>query len=194
MEIGVITNFDGKKRLLTVDNDYSSKWPEDYIPHNGDMVEYTPNLKNKSASNITFIRKSNEFLEEYFSELHKGYFVSGTNYLRGVFYVFYPQRLAKVFKIDSRKNKSYQINKYFRYLKTLQGEFKRKQNFMYVESKINEIIPLITYAKNKSVISEEFEKFIQENLQLALLDINNFNCGLIPHFQSLVAYSKIERS
>lgn len=194
MEVGVITHTDEKRRIFTVDNEYTSNWQNAYTPKNGDMVEYFPNARNKSASNVKFICKSIDFLDEYFLELRNGYFVNGTTYLRDVFYVFYPLRLAKIFKIDNRKNKSNQINKYFRYLKTLQGDFKLRKDFRFVEAKINEILPLLVYAKNKNVISEDFEKFLHENLQMAKLDVKNFNCGLIPHFQSLVAYSKIERS
>lgn len=61
-----------------------------------------------------------------------------------------------------------------------------------MKSELPKLNYITNYALNKKppVVSKEFRDFIEKNLELALINENNFLKGFLYHFEAVIGYSK----
>jgi len=189
---GKITRVVNERAFFFIDNDYwchFNGYKE--TPVEGDIVEYEREIRNdkKNAKNVRFLRRPNGPLEDYLTELKKGYFRD--NHLREEFIIDFPQKLAALFGKDDRMNKPSQIRKYFEQCKTkVEGRFRMTKDFNYVKKELLILVPVMNNAKQKGYISSEFFTFFESNVNMAVQNERNFIEGFMPHFQSIIGYYK----
>lgn len=144
--------------------------------------------KNNSNFNKENIIQ-NSLLNDYLSEISNGYFNDKGN-LKEDLIIKYPQSLAKEFTKIYTLNKSAQINKFYYEFKKYESILKINKDFDTIKTDLLKIIPLSEKSKQRNHISNDFNKFLIENIKLATKSETNFTKGFIPHFQSLMGYFK----
>ncbi len=126
------------------------------------------------------------------------------NYLKGGYYkdekkeilrkeyiVEYPRKLAWIFENDGGRdaNKRSQLRKFYEYsLRVEKSIFYSENNFEKYEADINQLLPAVTYAKTRKVVSSKFVEFIDKNLK-CIHDQKDFK-AFIRHFEAILAFSK----
>ena len=111
------------------------------------------------------------------------------NNLKGKFIIDYPQELAKLFQRDSEKNKPTQIRRFYDQCKTkIEGRYRLTGDFEWVKKELLLIIPIVSAAKKRGNVTDEFFTFMEKNIFEAVKSPGNFIDGFIPHFQSIVGY------
>jgi cold shock CspA family protein len=178
----------------------------DRTPEVGDLVEFEEQESDKGlkAVNARLIQKGitdniavkdseslirSNILNDYFVELKSGYFNDKGN-LKESFIIDFPEKLAIEFSKDKSKNKPAQISKFYYEFKKYESIYKINKDFDNIKTDLLKIIPLAEKSKERLHLSEGFNKFISENIKLAIQSENNFSKGFIPHFQSLMGYFK----
>lgn len=205
MKEGKITKVIEDRNFFFIDGEYWCHFNQyNDTPVIGDLVEYEPEIRpdgKKNAHNVRLIMKSLEndkkmiketapgFFSEYINELKKGYF-NEKGYLKDEFVIQYPKKLAELFTMNDKKNKHSQIRQFFEVCMRIDGVYKLRKDFDYVKSELYKLIPRAYESKQKEKTSEEFYRFIETNIEQALISEKYFTDGFIHHFQSLICYYK----
>ena len=163
-------------------------------PEIGDIVEYNPVEKQdgkKFANNVKFIRKGFSPLDDYFQEIHNGYFQNEEKKnLKPNLIIQYPKQLAELFQKDPNLNKSAQIRKYFDSCRLIEGKLKLDKDFDSAISELLKLVPLLNNAKEKKHVSNDFYEFFEKNIMEAIKSKDHFQKGFLPHFESIIGYYK----
>jgi CRISPR type III-A-associated protein Csm2 len=146
------------------------------------------NSKNYNSRNYNDERK--KIPNEYWTDLKNGYYViqDGKPVLKKDYIVTYPSAIAQALSEEGRNiNKRTQIRKYYEYALRIQEAMNyRNGNFAEIEADFNRLIPHVSYAQSRSVVSPSFVKFIQKNVEQ--VHTANDLRAFIKHFEAVVAY------
>lgn len=130
--------------------------------------------------------RRNKFWKEYIAELNQGYFMEGTDYMKPKFIVEYPEKMAQLLK-DYKKNKLSQIWKFYAHARHVQDMLRRRKcPLLAMRAELCELQPIVYYAKEKGVVTDDFKRFIDLNIRC--IEENKDLDAFIKHFQSVIAY------
>lgn len=111
--------------------------------------------------------------------------------LKKEYIVEYPKALANAFELDGGRdtNKRSQIRKFYEYLLRVDRQMRlQDNNFSLIEANLAELLPHVTYAGKRRVVSNLFIKFIEANLA-AVHDEKDMR-AFVKHFEAVVAFTK----
>ena len=135
--------------------------------------------------------KQNHFLPKGY--LEGGYFLdSAKEKMKKEYVTNYAREIAKTLGEEGgrQKNKRAQIRKFYEYGLRVAAKLQEKNNdFSCVDADVAAFIPKATYAKNRDVVTEMFEKFIVENIQNTVKDAKDYR-AFMKHFEAIIAYMK----
>jgi len=188
---GKITRVPSEKNFFFIDNDYWCHYNSyNREPVEGDIVSYEKETKSdgkKFAGKVKYVRSPESPFTAYLKELDEGYFAN--NQLKKEFIIDFPQELVKIFQSDSNKNKPSQIRRFYDQCKTkIEGRYRLTGDFEWVKKELLLIIPIVSGAKNKGHVTNEFFMFMEKNINEAVKSPVDFVDGFIPHFQSIIGY------
>ena len=83
---------------------------------------------------------------------------------------------------------SHQLRRFFNKMRGIESKLDRTQDFQMVTADIYTLKRDAADAVARKVVSEEFKRFMERNVELAASDENSFRKGFIQHFQSVLAY------
>jgi hypothetical protein len=186
---GIITKVFKDREFFFIDEDYFCRCSNiDFEPSVGDKVAYERARNREGKKEARNVKKVNVIMDQYFDELKKGYFVEG-DFIKKEFLIEFAKELASEFTRNDNINKPSQIRKYFDYCDKINGIHKVKRNFLYVQAELPKVIPHLNNALKKGLISNDFYKFMEVNVDMALEKEEYFSKGFIPHFEALIGFS-----
>jgi CRISPR type III-A-associated protein Csm2 len=147
------------------------------------------NYNSKNYNSGNYNDKRNNIPNEYWTDLKNGYYViqDGKPVLNKDYIVNYPSAIAQALSQEGKMNKRTQIRKYYEYALRIQEAMNyRNGNFAEIEAEFNRLIPHVRYAQSRSVVSSNFVKFIQKNVEQ--VHTANDLRAFIKHFEAVVAY------
>ncbi len=103
----------------------------------------------------------------------------------------YPKSIAKSLEHDGGKeaNKRSQIRKFYEYLLRVDRKMHLKDNdYSMVEADLEALVPFVSYAGKRKLVSRLFQQFIEENVR-AVRDEKDMR-AFVKHFEALVAFTK----
>lgn len=186
---GIITRVFEERKFFFIDNDYFCRFDKvNFLPSVGDSVVYERSTNNEGKPEAKNVKKSAGFFEQYLEELSNGYFIKD-DFIKREFVLEYAKELANEFTKNESVNKPTQIRKYFDYCDKINGIYKVKRNFLYVQAELPKVISHLNNALKKSLISKDFVTFMEKNVDLAIIEEKNFVKGFIPHFEAVIGFS-----
>jgi CRISPR type III-A-associated protein Csm2 len=83
---------------------------------------------------------------------------------------------------------SHQLRRFFNKMRAIEDKVDSGHDFGTVRADIYAFKRDVAYAVGRGVVSEQFKRFIDRNVELAVSDEGSFKKGFIQHFQSVLAY------
>lgn len=83
---------------------------------------------------------------------------------------------------------AHQLRRFYKKTRAIESKLDRTQDFQMVTADIYTLKRDAADAVARKVVSEEFKRFMERNVELAASDENSFRKGFIQHFQSVLAY------
>jgi len=122
------------------------------------------------------------------SYLADGYFVKkgDKNILRDEVVDQWAQEVAKV--IGNTDIKAHQLRLFFGKMRALEAKLRGGATFEEIRPAILEFKRDVAYQVGRGVVKEDFKRFIDRNVDIAVQSKENFEEGFIQHFQSVLAY------
>lgn len=127
-----------------------------------------------------------------------------TGYLQGGYYndteklklkkeyiVDYPKDIANLLERDGGRdtNKRSQIRRFYEYLLRVESKMNLPNNdFSSIEADFMELVPHVTYAGQRRVVSKMFIEFIEKNAA-AVHDEKDVR-AFVKHFEAVIAFTK----
>jgi CRISPR-associated protein Csm2 len=94
--------------------------------------------------------------------------------------------VAKV--LGSRGMRSAQLRRFFSKARGIESKLDRTQDFEGIKADIYGFKRDVAYQVGRKVVPEEFQQFIDRNVELAVEDEKSFRRGFLQHFESVLAY------
>jgi hypothetical protein len=187
---GIITRVFEDRKFFFIDNDYFCRYDKvNFLPSVGDNVLYERSTNKEGKPEAKNVKKVDGFFEQYLIELSNGYFIKD-DFIKKEFVLDYAKELASEFTKNEGVNKPTQIRKYFDYCDKVNGIYKVKHNFLYVQSELPKVVAHLNNALKKGLISNDFVTFLERNIDLAIIEERNFVKGFIPHFEAVIGFSQ----
>lgn len=187
---GIITRIIEERKFFFIDNDYFCHFDRiDFQPSVGDQVFYEKSTNKDGKPEAKNVKKVGGFIDQYWEELAYGYFIRDY-YIRKEFVLTFAKELAEEFFKNENVNKPTQIRKYFDYCDKINGIFKVKKDFLFVQAELPKVIPHLNNALKKGLITNDFYNFMEKNIEAALIEEKNFTKGFIPHFEAVIGFSQ----
>lgn len=124
--------------------------------------------------------------------LQNGYYSDGEKRkLKKEYIVDYPRKLADLFDKDGGKdtNKRSQIRKFYEYILRVETKMRLQGNdFSLIEADLSELMPYVSYAGQRRVVSKLFIDFIESNVK-EIHDEKDLK-AFTKHFEAIVAFTK----
>jgi len=95
---------------------------------------------------------------------------------------------AKVLGSAQPPMTAHQLRRFYRKARAIESKLDRTQDFQLVLADIYTMKRDAADAVARKVVSEEFQRFMERNVELAASDESSFRKGFIQHFQSVLAY------
>jgi len=120
--------------------------------------------------------------------LADGYFEEkeGKSYLRSEILDTLAMDVAKV--LGNQEMKSHQLRRFFNKARGIESKLDRVKDFEAIKADIYGFKRDVAYQVGRKVVSEEFQHFIDRNVELAVQDGDSFRRGFMQHFESVLAY------
>ena len=120
--------------------------------------------------------------------LADGYFEEkvGKSYLRVEILDTLAMDVAKV--LGNQGMKPYQLRRFFNKARGIESKLERVKDFEAIKADIYGFKRDVAYQVGRKVVSEEFQQFINRNVELAVQDKDSFRQGFMQHFESILAY------
>lgn len=118
--------------------------------------------------------------------LKNGYF-NENGRLREEIFTLDAENVAAV--LSANEMTSAAIRRFFNKLRGIDARFKSSRDFESTKEDLYGFYPQAAYAVGRKVAPEQFRKFIEKNIKLAVIDEKHYK-GFVEHFQSVVAYFK----
>ena len=120
--------------------------------------------------------------------LNKGYFytLDGKSYLYDEVIDSLAMEVAKV--LGNQEMKTHQLRRVFNKARGIQTKLERDKNFEAVKTDILSLKRDTAYQVGRGVVPEEFQQFIDRNVELSVKKEKNFSKGFMQHFESVLAY------
>lgn len=198
---GLVTKVFEDRGYFLIDNDYRCYFDRvNFKPKVFDQVEYEQSkdkngkpraerVKLLSISDSSINKTTQDFFSQYLDELTNGYFIKD-DFIKKEYVLEYAKDLANEFTKNENVNKPTQIRKYFDYCDKINGIYKVKRNFLYVQAELPKVIAHLNNALKKGLISNDFVTFLEKNIELAIIEEKNFVKGFIPHFEAVIGFSQ----
>lgn len=187
---GIITRVFEDRKFFFIDNDYFCRYDRiNFLPCVGDNVIYERSTNREGKPEAKNVKKAAGFFDQYLEELSGGYFIKD-DFIKKEYVLDYAKELANEFTKNENVNKPTQIRKYFDFCDKINGIYKVKRNFLYVQSELPKVIAHLNNALKKGLISNDFVKFLEKNIDLAIIEEKNFVKGFIPHFEAVIGFSQ----
>lgn len=128
--------------------------------------------------------------------LESGYYVDKSETklkVNPLYIIDYPIEIKNLMEKEGGKdkNKQSQIRKYYDYCLRIDQKLNHfKRDYSFVEADVKDLIPKVTYARNRNVVSDVFVKFIEKNVN-SIKDEKDYY-AFIKHFEAIVAFMKKE--
>jgi CRISPR type III-A-associated protein Csm2 len=84
--------------------------------------------------------------------------------------------------------KSAQLRRFFNKARGIESKLDRGGDFEAIEADIYGFKRDVAYQVGRGVVPEEFQQFIDRNVELAVVDERSFREGFMQHFESVLAY------
>ena len=95
--------------------------------------------------------------------------------------------VAKALGNAKPEMKSHQLRRFFNKMRAIEAKLDT-HDFAEVRNDIYGFKRDVAYAVGRGVVSEDFKRFIDRNVELAAQSEKNFRQGFTEHFQSVLAY------
>jgi CspA family cold shock protein len=141
----------------------------------------------ESTSRTTQLDKATDFQfgPDY---LRDGYFEErgGKPYLRTEVLDTLAMDVARV--LGNRDMKAAQLRRFFNKARGIESKLDRTRDFEAIKADIYGFKRDVAYQVGRKVVPEEFQQFIDRNVELAVQDEKSFQQGFMQHFESVMAY------
>jgi CspA family cold shock protein len=120
--------------------------------------------------------------------LANGYFEEkdGKRYLRPEVLDTLAIDVAKV--LGNQGMKPHQMRRFFNKARGIESKLERVKDFETMKADIYGFKRDVAYQVGRKVVPEEFQQFINRNVELAVQDEASFRQGFMEHFESVLAY------
>ena len=120
--------------------------------------------------------------------LRGGYFEEkdGKHYLRPEILDTLAMDVARV--LGNRSMKSHQLRRFFNKARGIETSLGLANDFEAIKADIYGFKRDVAYQVGRRVVPEEFQQFINRNVELAVEDEQSFRRGFLQHFESVLAY------
>jgi CRISPR-associated protein Csm2 len=125
------------------------------------------------------------------------HFQFGTDYLKDGYFEMDSERLRaqeldrlsiEIAKLLGNKGmKSHQLRRFFNKARGIQAKLDQEKDFDRIIADIYSLKRDVAYQVGRGVVPEEFQQFIEKNIELAVKKDTTFN-GFMQHFESVLAY------
>lgn len=130
--------------------------------------------------------------DDYLRDLEGGYYSDSQKLkLKKEYIVKYPKDIANKLEEQGRNdaNKRSQIRKFYEYLLRVENKMNLPKNdFSSIEADFMGLVPHVTYARQRSVITDIFVQFIEKNAA-AVHDEKDLR-AFVKHFEAVIAFTK----
>ena len=144
-------------------------------------------LEGKGAMPATGLGASTdfEFGPDYLAD---GYFeeMEGKHYLRSEVLDALAMDVAKV--LGNQEMKPHQLRRFFNKARGIESKLDRAKDFEAIKADIYGFKRDVAYQVGRKVVPEDFQQFINRNVELAVQDEKSFREGFMEHFESVLAY------
>jgi CRISPR type III-A-associated protein Csm2 len=142
----------------------------------------TPSVPgNQRPSTATNFRFGSDYLADgYFEERDH------ERYLRPETLDSTAMDVAKV--LVNRDMKPSQLRRFFNKARGIEAKLDRERNFEAIKADIYGFKRDVAYQVGRGIVPEEFQQFINRNVELAVKDELSFRKGFLQHFESVLAY------
>jgi CspA family cold shock protein len=159
----------------------------------GDVVSFTVKKTPKGfqaedlARGETVLDKSTDF-QFGPGYLADGYFYVQENkrYLRHEVLDTLAMDVAKV--LGNQDMKPVQLRRFFNKARGIESKLDRIKDFEAIKADIYAFKRDVAYQVGRKVVPEEFQHFIDRNVELSVADEESFRRGFMQHFESVLAY------
>jgi CRISPR type III-A-associated protein Csm2 len=119
--------------------------------------------------------------------LRNGYFEEkeGKRYLRPEVLDTLAMDIARL--LGNRNMKPHQLRRFFNKVRSIETKLNRG-DFEVIKADIYGLKRDVAYQVGRGVVPEEFQQFIDRNVELAVQDEDSFRRGFMQHFESVLAY------
>jgi len=126
-----------------------------------------------------------EFGPDYLAD---GYFEQreGKPYLRSEVLDTLAMDVAKA--LGNQEMKPHQLRRFFNKARGIESKLERIKDFEAIKADIYGFKRDVAYQVGRKVVPEEFQQFINRNVELAVQDEKSFRQGFMEHFESVLAY------
>ena len=120
--------------------------------------------------------------------LAEGYFEAknGKRYLRPEVIDTTAMDVAKV--LGTRGMKSNQLRRFFNKARGIESKLTRDRDFEAIKMDIYGFKRDVAYQVGRKLVPDDFQQFINRNVELAVQDEESFRKGFLQHFESVLAY------
>ena len=200
MAEGKITSVVADRGFFFIDVDYFCHVKDyDREPEVGQTVEYERAKRDdgkkfakrarfkSSNGDVNVSPEEENVVDEFIKSLEKGYFSDMEN-LKKEFIVDYPLKLAQFFGQQGQINNPTQIRNFYETVINIYRKSKYNKNFESAKSELFGIIPQLEKARNRNLISREFQLYLTSSIYEAVKSVENFEKGLVKNFEYLICY------
>ncbi len=90
--------------------------------------------------------------------------------------------------LGNREMKSSQLRRFFNKARGIEAKLNRTNDFEAIKTDIYGFKRDVAYQVGRKVVPDEFQQFINRNVELAVQDEKSFREGFLQHFESILAY------
>ena len=90
--------------------------------------------------------------------------------------------------LGNARMKSAQLRRFFAKARGIEATLDRDNNFQAIVADIYGFKRDVAYQVGRRIVPEEFQQFINRNVELAVADEESFRKGFLQHFESVIAY------
>jgi cold shock protein len=90
--------------------------------------------------------------------------------------------------LGGREMKAHQLRRFFNKARGIEAKLDREKDFEAIKADIYGFKRDVAYQVGRRVVPDEFRRFIERNVELAVQDEKSFRKGFLQHFESVLAY------
>ena len=174
-----------KAGLVTLDAGQRVLFTLQKTPRGFQAIDLT--IEGKGAAPAARLDTSTDFQfgPDYLAD---GYFEEkeGKRYLRSEILDTVAMDVAKV--LGNQGMKPHQLRRFFNKARGIESKLERVKDFEAIKADIYGFKRDVAYQVGRKVVPEEFQQFINRNVELAVQDEESFRQGFMEHFESVLAY------